>query len=72
MQFKQLVSITTALKSPFTLTKVAISLAKPCTRKRFVCGYKAVEALRTMKLNPETFYGADVTDDNGVVVAELE
>ena len=33
---------------------------------------KVPVALRALKLNPETYYGADVCDANGTIVAELE
>lgn len=72
MTFKQLLPITTKLRGPFMLTKIPVSLAAKCTRKRFACGYKAVAELRSLKLNPAKYYGAEVSDDTGAIVAELE
>ena len=75
MTFKQLLPITTELKSPFVLTKVPISTflaRRKSVRKRFKCGYKAVAELKALKLNPAMWTGADVADANGRMVAELE
>ena len=64
--------ITTALVSPFILTKVPIALSRKSIRSKFRCGYKALTELSTLKLDPTKYYGADVCDSNGVTVAELE
>lgn len=72
MTFTQRQPITTALKGPFILTKVPSDLKRHSTRKRFACGYKALAALKSLKLDAARYYGADVCDSNGVLVAELE
>lgn len=60
------------LASPFVLTKVPISLNRKSIRKKFTCGYRALAELSRLKLDPAKYYGADVADSNGVLVAELE
>jgi len=72
MTFKQHQQITDKLRGPFWLSKVPVSLKRKTVRKSFRCGYKAVEALRKLKLDRADWYGADVADSNGTVVAELE
>lgn len=72
MVFRQHKPITTELKGPFTLTKIPIALDRKCTRKKIACGYRAVSELQKLKLDPTKYYGAEVSDDNGTIVAELE
>lgn len=72
MTFKQLLPITTDLKSPFTLTVVPIAFRPKCKRTKFKCGYRALQSLKDLKLNPAKYYGADVCDAEGRTVAELE
>jgi hypothetical protein len=73
MKFIQKVHITTALRGPFILTKVPISLKEKISRKKFSCGYKAMAELQKLtNLDPKRYYGADVVDSRGLVVAEVE
>lgn len=72
MTFTQHRQITTDLRGPFVLTKVPRALAEKQTRKTYRCGFTAVAALRNLKLDPKRYWGADVADANGVIVAELE
>lgn len=74
MTFKQHHSITTALKGPFVLCKVRVKPVngRYCVRKTVACGFKAVGELQRLKLDQAVYCGADVTDQNGVIVAELE
>ncbi len=72
--------ITGALKGPFVLTKVPKVLRTAdgkflkCPRKRYGCVYLALRDLEKLAktLSAERYYGADVVDQNGVVVAEVE
>jgi hypothetical protein len=64
--------ITRTMRGPFHLTKVPVSLKRRVTSKKYGCPHRAVADLRKLKLKREEYYGAEVTDDNGVKLAELE
>jgi len=72
MKFKQLLPITTKLQSPFYLKKVFIAMDKKSTRKSFRCGYRAVAELQKLNLDPKKYYGAEVYDSRGTLIAEVE
>jgi hypothetical protein len=72
LTFKQLRPITSDLQSPFTMFKVPVDIRRPIVRKKFRCGHQAVAALRKLRLDPDHYYGAEVTDNNGIKVAEIE
>ncbi len=69
--FKVLHSPTTANPGPYTLSKVPVSLKRKTVRKSFACPFKALEALRSLKLKRSEWYGADVCDANGVKLGEV-
>lgn len=71
MTFTQILPITAALKAPFWLTKVPVGLSRKCSRKKISCGYRAVAELKALKLDPAKYYGADVADSRGTIVAEV-
>lgn len=64
--------ITRDTPSPFTLTIVFKAMDKKSTRKRFRCGYKALQSLKDARLDPDKHYGADVCDARGEIIAERE
>jgi hypothetical protein len=63
---------TTAHKSPFFLSITPVAIGKKTTRKKFRCGYAALQALKDCKLVPGKHYGADVCDSNGVELASRD
>ena len=72
MTYTQKLPITTLLKSPYVVTIAPISSKTKCKRKTFKCGYAACQYLKDQKLDPIKFYGGDVADNTGKIVAELE
>lgn len=60
--------ITTKLRGPFYLSVTHVSLARTTKRKKFSCGYRALQALKDCKLT-SAHYGADVCDSEGREVA---
>lgn len=65
---------TVAHTGPYTLTKVPVSIKTRITTRKFRCGYKALEALKALqgKMKSAEWYGADVSDANGVELGVLE
>ena len=57
---------------PFFLVKIPKSLSKKITRKKFGCPLKAIEALRGLSLDPDVYYGAEVINNDGQILAEVE
>lgn len=67
----QKLPITTALRSPFVLSVTPVAMDKKTTRKKFKCGYAALQALKDVKLS-DKHYGACVYDAEGTVVADRD
>ncbi|MFO0919673.1 MAG: hypothetical protein U0872_15350 [Planctomycetaceae bacterium] len=72
MRFTQHHEITKSMKKPFTLIVVPRSIEEKCRRTKFASGQQALQKLRAMKLDASRFYGAEIVDSNGLVIAELE